>query len=135
MNTLKRRWVQAAVAVGLLGLAAAFLLRFSYSTSFLWPGYCGYDSAIFQTIGKYWAEGSVPYRDLFDHKGPLIFFIDMVGYWIHGRAGILVPQTVSLAASLFSSISWAGCICPGRGRQRQRAWRWCIWPAPSTRAT
>ena len=101
MNTLKRRWVQAAVAVGLLGLAAAFLLRFSYSTSFLWPGYCGYDSAIFQTIGKYWAEGSVPYRDLFDHKGPLIFFIDMVGYWIHGRAGILVPQTVSLAASLF----------------------------------
>ena len=101
MSGSKKRWACAAIAVGLLGVSAAFLLRFSYSTSFLWPGYCGYDSAIFQTIGKYWAQGSVPYRDLFDHKGPLIFFIDMLGYWLHGRAGILVPQTVSLAATLF----------------------------------
>lgn len=101
MNTAKRRWACAAAAVGLLAVAAAFVVRFSYSTSFLWPGYCGYDSAIFQTIGKYWAQGSVPYRDLFDHKGPLIFFIDMVGYWLYGRAGILVPQTLSLAATLF----------------------------------
>ena len=101
MISSKKRWACAAIAVGLLGVSAAFLLRFSYSTSFLWPGYCGYDSAIFQTIGKYWAQGSVPYRDLFDHKGPLIFFIDMLGYWLHGRAGILVPQTVSLAATLF----------------------------------
>ena len=101
MSSSKKRWACAAIAVGLLGVSAAFLLRFSYSTSFLWPGYCGYDSAIFQTIGKYWAQGSVPYRDLFDHKGPLIFFIDMLGYWLHGRAGILVPQTVSLAATLF----------------------------------
>ena len=101
MNRIKRDWPRAAAAAGLLVLAAAFLLRFSYSTSFLWPGYCGYDSAIFQTIGKYWAEGSVPYRDLFDHKGPLIFFIDMIGYLLWGRAGILVPQTISLAAALF----------------------------------
>ena len=89
MSSSKKRWAYAAAAVGLLGVSAAFLLRFSYSTSFLWPGYCGYDSAIFQTIGKYWAQGSVPYRDLFDHKGPLIFFIDMLGYWLHGRAGDL----------------------------------------------
>ena len=101
MSATKRRLAAAAAAVGLLVLAAAFLLRFSYSTSFKWPEYCGYDSAIFQTIGKYWAQGSVPYRDLFDHKGPLIFFIDMIGYLIWGRAGILVPQTISLAVTLF----------------------------------
>ena len=51
----------AAAALAVLALAAAFVLRFSYSTSFLYPGYCGFDSAIFQTIGKYWAEEVTPY--------------------------------------------------------------------------
>ncbi len=91
----------AAAALAVLALAAAFVLRFSYSTSFLYPGYCGFDSAIFQTIGKYWAEGVTPYARLFDHKGPLIFFVDAVGYWLHGRAGILVVQTVSLAVTVW----------------------------------
>lgn len=100
-KTAKRRLWCALAAAGLLAVAAAFVLRFSYSTSFLYPGYCGYDSAIFQTIGKYWAQGTVPYKDLFDHKGPLIFFIDMLGYLIRGRAGILVLQTLNLALSLW----------------------------------
>lgn len=91
----------AAAALAVLALAAAFVLRFSYSTSFLYSGYCGFDSAIFQTIGKYWAEGVTPYARLFDHKGPLIFFVDAVGYWLHGRAGILVAQTVSLAVTVW----------------------------------
>lgn len=60
MSATRRRLAWAAAAVGLLVLAAAFLLRFSYSTSFKWPGYCGYDSAIFQTIGKYWRRGRCP---------------------------------------------------------------------------
>lgn len=95
-----KRWLgRAAAALALLLGSAAFVLRFSYSTSFVWPGYCGYDSAIFQLIGRAWAGGTVPYAGLFDHKGPLIFFIDMLGYLLHGRAGILVFQTLSLAAA------------------------------------
>lgn len=73
---------------------------FSYSTSFLYPDYYGYDSAIFQVIGKYWAQGVVPYTGLFDHKGPMIFLIDAIGYAIHGRSGILVLQTISLAVTI-----------------------------------
>lgn len=99
-NIPRTAW-RAAAALAVLVLAAAFVLRFSYSTSFLYSGYCGYDSAIFQTIGKYWAEGVTPYARLFDHKGPLIFFVDAVGYAIRGRAGILVVQTVSLAAAIW----------------------------------
>ena len=100
-KTIPRRARQAAVVLAVLALAAGFVLRFSYSTSFLYPGYCGYDSAIFQTIGKYWAEGVEPYAVLFDHKGPLIFFLDAVGYWLYGRAGILVVQTVSMALTIW----------------------------------
>ena len=95
----KRRIWQCAAALAVLAGSAAFVLRFSYSTSFVWPGYYGYDSAIFQFIGRAWAGGTVPYAGLFDHKGPLIFFIDMLGWLIHGRAGILVVQTLSLAVT------------------------------------
>lgn len=100
-RNIPRRAGQAAAVLAVLVLAAGFVLRFSYSTSFLYPGYCGFDSAIFQTIGKYWAQGITPYADLFDHKGPLIFFVDAVGYALHGRAGILAVQTVSLAVSIW----------------------------------
>lgn len=99
-----RTWViRIGAAAGVLVLAALFLLRFSYSTSFLYPGYCGYDSAIFQTVGKYWAQGDLPYQALFDHKGPLIFLLDAIGYALHGRVGILVVQTVSLSIAMWGA--------------------------------
>lgn len=101
-RTIPKAALQIAVALAVLALAAGFVLRFSYSTSFFYPGYCGFDSAIFQTIGKYWAQGFTPYASLFDHKGPLIFFVDAVGYALHGRAGILVVQTASLAFSIWA---------------------------------
>lgn len=98
-NGVKKKLWHGAIACLLLAGCAIFVLRFSYSTSFAWPGYCGYDSAIFQVIGKGWVEGAVPYVELFDHKGPLIFFVNMLGYALYGRAGILVLQTFSLAVT------------------------------------
>lgn len=32
--------------------------------------------------GKAWANGLIPYVDFSDSKGPLLWFIEMVGYWI-----------------------------------------------------
>ena len=34
------------------------------------------DSSVFQYIGSSMLDGAVPYRDVFDHKGPLIYFIN-----------------------------------------------------------
>ena len=62
--------------------SVAFVLIFSSSTSPLYPQFWGDDSAIFQVIGKGWTMGYLPYVDLFDHKGPLIFLIDAIGYAI-----------------------------------------------------
>ena len=77
----------------------AFICVFSYSTSFLYP-FSGGDSSVFQVIGKYWLEGFLPYKDLFDHKGPLIYVIDSLGYAIYPRAGIMIPQTIFMYLSL-----------------------------------
>lgn len=72
------------------------ILFLSYSTSPLYNTY-GSDSAIFQTIGKYWTENLLPYIDLFDHKGPLIFFINAVGYSLtQNKYGIVVIEIVFL---------------------------------------
>lgn len=38
------------------------------------------DSSAFLVIGKGWANGLLPYIDLWDSKGPLIFFINMLGF-------------------------------------------------------
>lgn len=78
--------------------ALAGALLFSPSTSPLYSDW-GYDSAMFQTIGKYWAQGHLPYVELFDHKGPIIFFINAVGYAMGGRGGIFAIQVLCFAVS------------------------------------
>lgn len=49
-----------------------FLLLFSPYTTPLNP-YYGYDDNIFMIIGQGINKGYVPYKDLFDHKGPILF--------------------------------------------------------------
>ena len=82
-------------------IAALFLCIYAIVTSpfFLFDGA---DSAIFKTIGLAILKGKVPYVDIFDHKGPIIFFINALGQWmIPGRTGIFLLEIVSLSISLF----------------------------------
>lgn len=76
-----------------------FLYFFSYSTS---PRYIfwGNDSAIFQVVGKCWAEGLLPYAEIFENKGPLIFLIDALGWKIYPRYGVFVLQAAFMYFSL-----------------------------------
>lgn len=85
---------------GLLFLLSALagVALFTESTSPLFSGW-GYDSAMFQTMGKYWAEGYLPYVDLYDHKGPMIFLINALGYALDGRNGVYIIQVLGIALS------------------------------------
>ena len=98
-------------------VAWLFVTIFSYTTSPLYHVFGNTpDSPIFQIIGKYWAEGSIPYKDLWDLKGPFIFFVNALGYGMTGTsAGVYGIQVISLFLTLcvvyrilsrhFSSIS------------------------------
>lgn len=78
-------------------MAVTYVVLLSTSTSPLYDISGWGDSVIFQTVGKYWAEGVLPYSGLFDHKGPAIFWIDMFGYSLAGnRYGILLCQFIGL---------------------------------------
>ncbi len=81
-------------------VAILFVLIASATTSPLYPNYKGWDSGLFQVIGKGWLEGHVPYKELYDQKGPVIFFIDMLGYAITGnKYGIFIIQVIFMFLS------------------------------------
>ena len=94
-NMSKKNFWQYAI---LLAVAIIFTTVFSYTTSPLYQEWGNTpDSPIFQIIGKYWAQGKIPYRDLWDMKGPYIFFVNALGYWLTGASiGVYCIQIVSL---------------------------------------
>ena len=93
---------KALYLVILMLVAIVFVTFFSYTTSPLYQHVSDLqDSAIFQIIGRYWLEGAVPYKDLWDLKGPFIFFINAVGYWLtDNRQGIWILQIIFLCFTL-----------------------------------
>lgn len=79
-------------------LSFVFLLIYSPSTSPLYL-YEGFDSCTFKTIGIGILEGKVPYTDLFDHKGPVLFWLNALGL-LFGRTGLFVLETTFLSVTL-----------------------------------
>ncbi len=71
----------------------AFMLLLSASTSPLYTDYCDGDSSIFMLIGKAISMGKNVYTDYFDHKGPILFYINALGYMITGtKTGVFIIQ-------------------------------------------
>ncbi len=92
------------IGITFIILSSTFVTLFSYTTS---PIYSEWgdtpDSPIFQIIGKYWKEGWIPYKDLWDLKGPYIFFMDAIGYWLTGtRIGVYLLQITFMVLTLMS---------------------------------
>lgn len=81
-------------------VSAIFLYFFSFSTSTLY-NYFGFDSAIFMTVGKSIATGKALYTEIFDHKGPILFFINAIGWKIGGVKGIFALQVINLTIVLY----------------------------------
>ncbi|MFR9605347.1 MAG: hypothetical protein SNG18_07505, partial [Rikenellaceae bacterium] len=60
-----------------------------------------YDSPIFTLIGQAWTDGIIPYRDLFDHKGPILFLFHAIAAWIqNGIVGIMIVTALNLTIAL-----------------------------------
>ncbi|HOV69672.1 MAG TPA: hypothetical protein PLZ84_05060 [Clostridia bacterium] len=85
-----------------LGIALIFLLICTKSSP-LYPFNDWNDSNAFFTMGKGMMNGKVLYRDLFEQKGPLLYFIHGLAYLISPRSflGVFVFETLSFAVFLF----------------------------------
>lgn len=97
------RWLTYSI---LLTSSFLFAFLFSCTTSPLYehhPFWFHGDSGIFQEMGVCLAQGGTPYVDLFDHKGPILWFIQALGIWISPHWGLVLLQTISL---FFTLLLW-----------------------------
>jgi hypothetical protein len=58
------------------------------------------DSSVFLTIAKGMLSGQLPYVDFFDHKGPLLYFIDALGLLIGGYTGVWLIELLFMFISV-----------------------------------
>jgi hypothetical protein len=61
----------------------------------------GIDSSVFLTIAQGILHGKLPYVDFFDHKGPLVYFIDTLGLFIGGFTGVWLLELLFMVVSIF----------------------------------
>lgn len=83
-----------------LGISLLVCLLFAWSVSPLYVNEGG-DSAVFKIVGQGILNGKLPYRDLFDHKGPVLFYLNALGLGMAGgKVGLWVLNTLFLSATL-----------------------------------
>lgn len=82
-------------------LAAVFVLFFGECNTPLGPR-IGSDNAMYLTMGTALAKGYAPYSDIFDHKGPLLFLLQMLPQLFGGYStfGVYVMEVLFLFVSL-----------------------------------
>ena len=94
-------------------LAAVFVLFFGECNTPLGPR-VGSDNAMYLTMGTALAQGYAPYREIFDHKGPLLFLLQMLPQVIGGgysTLAVYVQEVLFLFASLRVLHAIAEILC------------------------
>lgn len=100
--------------VWLLCLLISFVgLLICTKSSPLYPFNDWADANAFFTMGKGMMSGKVLYRDLFDHKGPLLYFIYGIATLISPRSffGVFVFEVFSFSFFLFSCYKSLNLFC------------------------
>lgn len=89
--------------VAFILVTALLLLTICSMTSFLFPIHNRVDQNCFMTIGKGVLNGQVMYKDLFDQKGPITYFIHAVAAFISDSSfiGVFLIQYIFLVLQMF----------------------------------
>ena len=97
-------------------LCATLALLIATSSSPLYAANFWTDTNIYFTIGRGMTRGLMPYRDLFDHKGPLLFMLYALGAAISDTSfiGVFILEVLSLAAAVYAG--WRTVSLFGEGR-------------------
>ena len=59
------------------------------------------DSSVFKTVSMMIEKGYMPYKDSFDHKGPMIYFINIIGDLIDDYQGVWYIEYIFIIVALF----------------------------------
>lgn len=77
------------------------IISFQCSVNPLKNGNCGTDSGVFRYMAYAMKQGLTMYKDSFDHKGPMIYWINYLGMSISFWRGIWLLELITLMSSIF----------------------------------
>lgn len=87
------------IALGCL----AFLLTVQSVNSPISKNYAYSDYSVYQYVAQIMSEGGMPYRDTFDHKGPVFYLVNLLGYVIHPEYGMwLIDFLLMLGTAVYA---------------------------------
>ena len=64
------------------------------SSSPLYKGLPDIDSSVFQVMGKGMLEHKIMYKELFDHKGPIVYIINALAFMTSNNYGLFIIETI-----------------------------------------
>lgn len=85
----------------LLVACAAFTFSLQAYTNIFHIGSADVDSSVFRYVARVILNGGMPYRDTFDHKGPLIYLLNVIGIKIAYWRGIWVIEFITLFVTFY----------------------------------
>ena len=97
-------------------LLSILLMTVCSMASPLFPLHTGVDQNCFLTVGKAMLSGTVPYRDLYEQKGPLLYGLHALAAWMdsNGFFGVYLLEILNLTWMLWLYCKIAGLFLPER---------------------
>lgn len=109
----KEKAVSVFCVLALAGLGV-FLAVQSSLMPFTRDGFISTDTSVWIQIAKEMQHGKMVYRDLFDHKGPVLFFLFSLFFRFGGITGIWILQCLMLAVTITMCMKCAMTITSNR---------------------
>ncbi|NLR09582.1 MULTISPECIES: DUF2339 domain-containing protein [Lactobacillaceae] len=90
-------------SLGLLAIVGAFIMTFCSYTSPAFYFDTSPDNNAFFTVGKAMMHGIVPYKDIFEQKGPYVYFLHGLAYLASSRSFLLIflYEIATVTAAMF----------------------------------
>ena len=87
-----RKISENRIVIGAAVFFIALITAFAASNNPFSIGRTATDSSVFHYVARVIRNGGMPYRDTFDHKGPLIYLIDAFGQSINQIIGVWILE-------------------------------------------
>ncbi len=103
------RWTQAAIGVVFVVVATGIaLVRFRCSPLYATLNDVNSDVYVYQVVGNSWVHGLLPYRDVYDVKGPFLYLLFKLFAWL--RPWSMGPPLAALGLLAFGSLCLAYAV-------------------------
>lgn len=95
------KWINKYLVFSFIVALVALLI--TSKNSFLYVFNDWEDANAFFTVGKSWFNGVLPYKELFEQKGPLLYLIYGLGYLISNKTfhGVFILEVLSFTVFLY----------------------------------